>query len=95
MAASDTPVVEAPSAPAPAVAAPGALAPTAPALSDAAFLASSASNSKRRSPVWEHYDEVHDTVDGEDCCFAVCKLCKSCLSAKKIYHVVHQRVLAT
>ena len=44
------PVVAAPRAPTPAVAAPGAPAPTAPALS-AASLASSASNSKRRSPV--------------------------------------------
>ncbi|KXG25317.1 hypothetical protein SORBI_3007G156000 [Sorghum bicolor] len=79
VAAPGAPAVAAPGAPA--VAAPSAPASTAPSLSDAASLASSASNSKRRSPVWKHYDEVHDTVDGEDRCFAVCKLCKSRLSA--------------
>ena len=33
------------------------------------------------SPVWAHFDEITENVDGEDRVIAVCKICRSRLSA--------------
>ena len=57
--------------------------------SDAASLASSTTTGKRRSPVWADFDEVKETVDGEERVIAICKFCKSRLSAKSAHGTKH------
>ena len=46
-------------------------------------VAGTGNNSKRKSPVWADFEEIYEVINGSRICTkAVCKICKSTLSAR-------------
>jgi hypothetical protein len=53
-------------------------------------MANTSKRGKRKSPVWTNFDEVFEEVNGVKICTkAVCKMCKSTLSARSVASTGH------